>query len=53
MTLTVNAVDPRIAAKIYAWVRDGRKVYRGITAAELLIERQLGAIRALKSKSIE
>ncbi len=34
VTLTVNAVDPRIGAKIYAWIRDGKKVYRGLPAAE-------------------
>jgi nitrogen fixation protein NifB len=29
VTVTVNAVDPRIGQQIYAWVRDGRQVFRG------------------------
>ena len=46
VTLTVNAVDPDIGAKIYAWVRDGKRVYRGRTGAQLLWDRQAEAIRA-------
>ena len=30
VTLTVNAVDPEIGAKIYSWVRDGKVIYRGL-----------------------
>jgi nitrogen fixation protein NifB len=37
MTITVNAVDPAIGAKIYSWVRDGKIVYRGEEAARLLL----------------
>jgi flavin-dependent dehydrogenase len=36
------AVDPQIGAKVYAWIRDGKKVYRGLPAAELLWGRQAG-----------
>lgn len=50
VTLTVNAVDPEIGRKIYSWVRDGKVIYRGLQAAELLLERQLEAIAALKTK---
>lgn len=53
MTITVNAVDPRIGAQVYAWVRDGKKTYRGLEGAKLLMERQLGAIPLLKSNGIE
>jgi nitrogen fixation protein NifB len=49
VTVTVNAVDPAIGARIYSWVRDGRVVYRGMQAAKLLLERQLDAIAALKA----
>ena len=49
VTLTVNAVDPEIGAKIYAWVRDGKRVYRGPAGAELLWTRQAEAIRALQA----
>ncbi len=48
VTITLNAVDPEIGAKVYQWVRDGKVVYRGRQAAELLLERQLAAIKALK-----
>ncbi len=33
VTITVNTVDPEIGAKIYSWVRDGKKIYRGLEAA--------------------
>ncbi len=49
VTITLNALDPRIGAKIYAWVRDHRTPLRGEAAAELLLERQLDAIRRMKA----
>ncbi|MGC2433311.1 MAG: radical SAM protein, partial [Desulfobaccales bacterium] len=52
VTITVNAVDPEIGAKIYSWVRDGKVIHRGRQAAEVLLARQLEAIRGLKSKGI-
>jgi len=52
VTMTVNAVDPEIGARIYAWVRDGKVIYRGVDAAKLLLERQLEAIAALKAHGI-
>lgn len=52
VTVTVNAVDPEIGEKIYAWVKDGKIIYRGRRGAELLLERQLEAIRGLKGKGI-
>jgi nitrogen fixation protein NifB len=52
VTMTVNAVDPEIGARIYSWVRDGKVIYRGIDAAKLLLERQLDAIAALKAHGI-
>ena len=52
VTVTVNAVDPEIGAKIYSWVRDGKVIYRGRQAAELLLARQLEAIRGLKARGI-
>jgi nitrogen fixation protein NifB len=52
VTLTVNAVDPEIGAKIYAWIRDGRHPMRGLAAAKLLLERQLAAVVALKAAGI-
>ena len=52
VTLTVNAVEPRIGQHVYAWVRDGRDVYRGEAAARLLWERQQDAIRRLKARDL-
>jgi nitrogen fixation protein NifB len=52
VTLTVNAVDPRIGQAIYAWVREEPRVYRGRAAAELLLERQLAAVAALEAQGV-
>jgi nitrogen fixation protein NifB len=52
VTLTVNAVDPEIGARIYSWVRDGKVIYRGRAAAEILLERQLESIRGLKARGV-
>jgi nitrogen fixation protein NifB len=52
VTITMSALDPVIGAQIYAWVRDGKKVYRGEEGAELMIHRQLDAIRLLKEHDI-
>ena len=52
VTVTVNAVDPEIGKKIYSWVRDGKKLYRGLAAAELMLERQLAGIAALKAGGV-
>ncbi|MDH3348740.1 MAG: nitrogenase cofactor biosynthesis protein NifB [Desulfobulbaceae bacterium] len=52
VTVTVNAVDPEIGAKVYGWVRDGKVVYHGVQAGQLLLNRQLEAITALKAYNI-
>ena len=52
VTLTVNAVDPQIGAKVYAWCRDAKKVYRGVPAGELIWSRQQEAIRMLKQHDV-
>jgi nitrogen fixation protein NifB len=49
VTITISAVDPEIGAQVYAWVRDGNKVYRGVEGATLMIQRQLDAVRQLKA----
>jgi nitrogen fixation protein NifB len=51
-TVTINAVDPEIGARIYAWVREGKVIYRGQDGAALLLKRQLAAIMELKSYGI-
>jgi nitrogen fixation protein NifB len=52
VTLTVNAVDPEIGSRIYSWVRDGKVIYRGVKAAEVLLARQLESIRGLKARGV-
>jgi nitrogen fixation protein NifB len=52
ISVTVNAVDPEIGQQIYSWVRDGKVVYRGLKAAELLLSRQLESIAALKARGM-
>jgi nitrogen fixation protein NifB len=52
VTITVNAIDPSVGEKIYAWVRDKNKLYRGREAATLLWERQAAAIQALRRHNI-
>jgi nitrogen fixation protein NifB len=52
VTITINAVDPEVGAKIYSWVRDGKVAFQGRQAAELLLSRQLAAVKALKAHGI-
>ena len=52
VTVTINAVDPEVGAKIYSWVRDGKVAYHGRQAAELLLSRQLEAVKSLKAHGI-
>ena len=48
VTVTINAVDPAIGAKIYSWVRYHKRIYRGEEAAEVLLNEQLRSIAKLK-----
>ncbi|TWT82933.1 FeMo cofactor biosynthesis protein NifB [Planctomycetes bacterium CA13] len=49
VTVTVNAVDPKIGAQIYRWVRpQPNRVYRGEEGAKYLLDCQLASINALK-----
>jgi nitrogen fixation protein NifB len=52
VTITINAVDPSITAKIYKWVRYNKHVYRGEEGARILMERQLECIPLLHEKGI-
>jgi nitrogen fixation protein NifB len=52
VTVTVNAVDPRIGAKFYEWMAVDGVRYEGVEAAELLWDRQRMAIRALAEKGV-
>jgi nitrogen fixation protein NifB len=52
VTITVNAVEPEIGARIYAWVRAGIRVLRGADGAAVLLDRQRAAIVELKRHGI-
>jgi len=52
VTITINTVDPEVGAGIYRWVRDGRRVHRGVAGATLLLERQLEAVAGLKARGV-
>lgn len=52
VTITINAVDPEVGAKIYNYVAYRGKIYRGLEAAKLLIERQLKGVEALADRGI-
>lgn len=48
ITLTINAVDAGIGARIYRRVKLGNGVYTGVGGAGLLLERQLAAVQLLR-----
>ena len=52
VTITINAVDPGIGAKIYSWMRIGKRVVTPEVGAQILLERQLAAVAALKERGI-
>jgi nitrogen fixation protein NifB len=52
VTITMNAIDPDITSKVYAWVRKDKKVYRGREGAEVLLNSQLECIELLKKEGI-
>ena len=52
VTVTVNAVDAAVGARLYGWVRDGAEVLPGPKAADLLANRQLEAISGLKARDV-
>lgn len=52
VTVTVNAVDPKIGAKIYSWMRIDKRVKRAEDGAQILLDRQLEAIKGLKERGI-
>ncbi len=52
VTVTINAVDPVVGGRIYAWVRDGNVIYRGQEAARVLLERQLSGVAALLARGV-
>jgi len=50
ITVTINAVSPEVAQQIYAHVSWKKRVYKGLKAAQILLERQLeGVYQAAQS----
>lgn len=47
VTVTLNAVNPKIGAKIYRYVNYKGEHYGGMQAAEVLLDRQLAGLEAL------
>ena len=52
VSITINAVDPAVGSKIYAWVRTGKRSVGPDQGAKLLLERQLAAVKGLKERNI-
>lgn len=52
VTVTVNALDEKIGARIYSRVHYGSRIFLGEEAAKMLAERQLLAIRGLKKAGV-
>jgi nitrogen fixation protein NifB len=52
ITITMNAIDAEIGAKVYSWVRDNKKPLRGLEAAELLLQRQIQAMKSIKAHGL-
>ena len=52
VTVTLNAIDHDIGAKIYSFIRYGKRVLSPKTGIKILLEKQLEAIAGLKAKGI-
>ncbi|WP_220095173.1 nitrogenase cofactor biosynthesis protein NifB [Bacillus sp. 03113] len=52
VTITINAVDPQIGQHIYSWIFHEGKRYKGLEAAEILINNQLKGLEALTERGI-
>jgi nitrogen fixation protein NifB len=52
VSVTVNAIDPKVGARVYSWVRYKKKRYAPEEGAEILWNEQRAAIRGLKERGI-
>jgi MoaA/NifB/PqqE/SkfB family radical SAM enzyme len=52
VTVTVNAVDPLIGAKIYKYIHYMGKTYSGVEGAAILLANQLAGIKMLSGEGI-
>jgi nitrogen fixation protein NifB len=53
VNLRINAVDPETVAKVYAWVRPGKRTLPRGEGYALLVADQVEALRALKDAGVE
>jgi len=52
LTITINTINPTTASKIYSWVNYNGKIYRGVEAGEIIVERQLSGLREASEAGI-
>jgi len=52
VTITINAVNPATASRIYSWIYYNGKIYRGLEAGEIIVERQLSGLREVSQAGI-
>lgn len=52
VTITINAVNPLIGQHVYSWIFYEGKRYKGLEAAEILINNQLKGLEALTERGI-
>ena len=52
VTVTVNAIDPEVGARIYPWVRYQGRTYRGVEASEILLARQQVGLAGLAERDV-
>jgi nitrogen fixation protein NifB len=52
VTITINAIDPAVGARFYAWVRHGGGIFRGLEAAALLWRQQRTGLSALAAQGV-
>jgi len=50
VTMTVNAIDPETASRIYSRVRTDGRTWRGLDAGRILVERQAAALAELSRR---
>jgi nitrogen fixation protein NifB len=52
VTITINAVDPEVGAKIYPWIFWQNRRIRGVKAARILIEQQQQGLEMLVARGV-
>lgn len=52
VTITINAVDFEVGAKIYSWVKYEGKVYDSREGFKILLDKQIKAVKSLKEKGV-